>query len=186
MKSDVCVDYSGIKIKGGRASGLCPQGLDTRDAVSVFDFVPKNFCPLAFHSIYPYLLAFTHNARLEWLHDRTCVEAQCPNPDSAVVMRLKKKDKINKIYDIEIIGLKADCPYGMREGVTFLNISLSQNICLRAFDAIMPYLNELARPSMHDKNSCAAALKATCPGCSYSREGNGFSSVVFTIKREVV
>ncbi|MBI5873616.1 MAG: TIGR04076 family protein [Candidatus Omnitrophica bacterium] len=182
MKPGRCIDYSGIVIKGEKVSGLCPKGLYTRAAMSIFDFVPENFCPLAFHTIYPYLLAFTHNANFGWLQDRASVEAQCPNPDCAVVMRLKKRAKKQKIFDIEVIGFKAACPYGMNKGKAFSDVRLPQGACLRAFDAIMPYINELAGPIEPGKEQRCAALTATCPGCSYSVKDQGFSSVIFTMK----
>ena len=185
MNLGICIDYSRVIIRADKALGFCPKRLDTRCTMGIFDLVPEKFCPLAFHTIYPYVMAFKQGARLGWLKDRLSVEASCPNPQCAVVMRLIKRASKHNICDIEIIGLKSACPYGMNSGNIFLDVRQPQHACWRAFDAIMPYINELANPAETNQGPSTSVLSATCPGCNYSNKNHDFSTVAFKITRRM-
>lgn len=86
--------------------------------LSISEVLAGGLCPYLAHSVVPYILTLSSGGKFPWmrLDDPNAVDAQCPNPNGAVSVRVKK---IGTDYGLEVRGVRGACPRKYKPGDFF-------------------------------------------------------------------
>jgi uncharacterized repeat protein (TIGR04076 family) len=70
--------------------GICAAEHKTGDEFAVGEQIPPNFCPWAFHSLFPFIQVLAFGGSFPWEKDRDKASVACPDPENPVVFELRR------------------------------------------------------------------------------------------------
>ncbi len=117
------------QVKVRRTEGGCPN------LNSPQKLLQGGFCPLFFHSLYPYFLAFTHSSRFLWVNSKKPLLVHCPHPKGVSAEIKKTKSGLRAT----ILESTRVCPYHYQKGKKLNLTAASSPVCLNSLYLICAY-----------------------------------------------
>lgn len=127
----LCKLYNGIKI----------NLIYGNKKIALDEILPDNFCPLAFHAIYPYMLTLVKKGWFNWVDYDEHVIVNCPSP-CGIAMHVKSPS-INSPNQIEaeVIKKNKNCYKSYEERYSIIFNFEKENIYkFKILDQLIPHL----------------------------------------------
>lgn len=109
------------------------------------DILPKNFCILAFHSIYPYMQTYFTGGWFNWVNYNEHVIVNCPHPEG-IAMYIKSINKnSSSVFRVEVMKNSCKCykRYSLRDSFYF-NFNEENVLRYGMLDKIIPFFDRFS------------------------------------------
>lgn len=105
------------------------------------EILPENVCPLAFHSVYPYLVTLLNGGWFDWVGHDEDVIVNCPSPEG-VAMYVKTPSGDSPIrIKVEVMKKNDNCYKGYALKDTFIfNFNDETIFKFKLLDRIIPFI----------------------------------------------
>ena len=108
----------------------------------VQDILPKGFCPLAFHSVYPYILTLNNRGWFNWVNYEEHVIVNCPHPQGVAMYVKGSYEEPSREVEIEVMKKSDACSLEYRVGDRFRFEGDDETMRkLAMLDNLVPYFN---------------------------------------------
>jgi len=138
-----CEDFFDIKLKVEGGEGACGVNYKEGDIIDAAELMPGGMCPLAFYTVYPYILTLVGGGSFEWVRKGEFVRVQCPKNDGIIMeVELKEKGDVSEgRVEVRVHDILENCPKGHSRGDKFIfeMDSEKSGMCMALISGMIPF-----------------------------------------------